>query len=147
MQVIDGMPYIVGPMSTFQTRNEATLRQILNLAIRNKLPDVDFIFSTTDPCRDMRDLPRSIDVNLTRCERNVSIKPCSPSFQPPYSAYRLLSIRCGTVILKLKHHLLVITKPCCKASLHTLLPWYHSHSQALNQAQRSVPYDLRCDCF
>lgn len=72
LQIIDGNPYVVGPEETYQTRNLATLRQLLNLAIQHKLPDVDFIISTTDECRDLHQPPRSTKGDDSTCDKNVS---------------------------------------------------------------------------
>ena len=73
MQVVKGRPYLVGANPFWQTRYLAMQKQILDLTERFQLPDVDFIMSLADSCKDWSEPPKSKDGKPERCTRNVRI--------------------------------------------------------------------------
>lgn len=75
-QIIDGKPFLVGPNPSWQSRFRTMQKQILDVVTEHQIPDVDFIMSTGDSCRDWDQLPMSKDGNISRCERNVCPFPC-----------------------------------------------------------------------
>ena len=73
VQIIGGVPYVVGAHDSFQSRMRHMQQQLMDLVSEYDVPDVDFIVNVVDYCRPWASEVRSKDGNQSRCTKNVSV--------------------------------------------------------------------------
>lgn len=76
IQVVNGRLYVVGEIPNFQSRSRTAQLQLMELQRDYQLPDVDFILTTSDKCKEAEGPVRSHDGNQTRCQKLAPLFTC-----------------------------------------------------------------------